>query len=646
MAKLTFLWHLHQPRYRTADGRVHAPWVLLHAAGEYLTLAYALKQTGVGGQVLNLTPVFLEQLLAYQQGRAQDPLLTALATPTSELSPQSIKELVRWAFMLHPRQLSRLPRLRALAGQLAGAKDDEIPSRLALPDLTDLQVLTVLAYAAPNARWEPLVAELLAKRRGYSQEDRRLIVEWLVGCPGKLLTLYRELADMGVEIATSPYAHPLLPLLLDTQVAAASVPPPPGGFPVFRSREDAALHVQKAQAFMAELGFSVQGFWPPEGAVSEEAVALYGEHKVAWLATDEGILAASLGHPVSGETGVAAELAVPWRLRGEGPALFFRHRGLSDFVGFKAQELPEAEAAQQFVAATVSASRHLPPEGGLLVALDGENPWSSYPEGGATFLTRLGELLAMTGELRLVTLRQRVAEEKPRELTRLHPGSWINASFATWIGHEEKRKAWELLARCREAGAAAGGESWLVAQGSDWWWWFGDDNPALLAPLYDRLFRWHLADALRAAGKEPLAELAVPVRKGETPLTVPLSRSWPTPVLDGRTTTYFEWAVAAWVEAEGCRLALRADGDSLWVRFEGASPRKVPLPVGVTLASGSHVVRYLLPVDRPGWCAVNRILEAALPLPGGNVLMVVDAPGVRFPPWGSYRLELLEVDEP
>lgn len=646
MTKLTFLWHLHQPRYRTADGRVHAPWVLLHAAGEYLTLAYALKATGLPGQVLNLTPVFLEQLLAYRDGRADDPLLAALATPASELSPEGAKELVRWAFMLHPRQLGRLPRLRALAGQLAGSQGDEVLARLSPPEITDLQVLTVLAYAAPNARWEPEIAELVHKGAGFSQKDRELAVGFLAGCPGKLLDLYRELADRGVEIATSPYAHPLLPLLLDTRVAEASVPTPPGGFPPYRSPEDAVTHIRKAKAFMGELGFAVRGFWPPEGAVSEEAVRLYGEEGVTWLATDEGILAASLGHPVSGETGLAAELAFPWQLGGEGPALFFRHRGLSDFIGFKAQEMAEAEAAHEFVGAVTAFARRLPSDGGLLVALDGENPWSSYPEGGATFLTRLGELLPMVGEVRLVTLSERLAEETPRKLPRLHPGSWINASFATWIGHEEKRKAWELLARCREAGAAAGGESWLAAEGSDWWWWFGDDNPTLLAPLYDRLFRRHLADALKRAGREPLPELSVPVRRGETRLTVPLSRCWPAPVLDGRTTTYFEWAVAAWVEGEGYRVAVRADGEHLWLRFEAPPGEKVPLPVTVALASGSHVVRYLLPADRPGWCAVGKILEAGLPLPSGNLLLVVETPRVRFPAWGSYRVELMEVDEP
>jgi len=645
MTKLTFLWHLHQPCYRTADGRVHAPWVLLHAAGEYLTLAHALRETGLAGQVLNLTPVFLEQLAAYAEGRAQDPLLEALATPARELSPEALGELVRWAFLLHPRQLARLPRLGELGEKLRGARSEELARRLSPGEITELQVLAVLAYAAPNARWEEPIAALVAKGAGFSSSDQQALVAWLASCPAKLLSLYRELAAT-VEIATSPYAHPLLPLLLDTRVAAASVPEPPGGFPRFASREDAAAHIREGLAFMEKLGFAVVGCWPPEGAVSPEAVALYGQHGVRWLATDEGILAASLGHPVSGETGVAAELASGWQLADGGPVLFFRHRELADFIGFKGQHLPEARAAQQFSEMLAAVVRKLPGDGGLLVALDGENPWSSYPEGGATFLLRLAEQLQLQGQLRLVSLRQRLAEETPRRLPRLHAGSWIGASFATWIGHEEKCRAWELLARCRQAGAHRGGRSWLAAQGSDWWWWFGDDNPTPLAPLYDRLFRLHLADALRAAGEEPLPELAVPVRRWETALRIPTSRTWPAPVLDGKSTSYFEWVLAQWVEGEGVRVGLWADGENLWLRLDPAKGGPVPLPVVVTLASGPHVVRYELPADRPGSCACGTILEASLPRLSGSVLMVVEAPGVRLPPWGSYRLEFFEVDEP
>ena len=40
---------------------------------------------------------------------------------------------------------------------------------------------------------------------------------------------------------------------------------------------------------------------------------------------------------------------------------------------------------------------------------------------------------------------------EPGRLDRLHPGSWINSVFATWIGHPEKTAAWEVLAAVRDA---------------------------------------------------------------------------------------------------------------------------------------------------------------------------------------------------
>ena len=50
--------------------------------------------------MLNLVPVFLEQLVAYRDGTARDPLLEALRTPARELAPDGQKELLRWAGLL------------------------------------------------------------------------------------------------------------------------------------------------------------------------------------------------------------------------------------------------------------------------------------------------------------------------------------------------------------------------------------------------------------------------------------------------------------------------------------------------------------------------------------------------------------------
>lgn len=654
MAKLTFLWHLHQPQYRTADGRVHAPWVLLHAGGEYLTLVHALSATRLSGQVLNLTPVLLDQLAAYRDGTASDPLLEALRTPARSLAPEGQRELLRWAFLLHSNQLRRWPRLAELAARAGGAPSEEAKRRFTTQDLTDLQVLLVLAYAAPNLPWEPELKELAEKGASFSDAARRQAVEWLAACPGRLLEGYRRLAGQsGVEISTSPYAHPIIPLLLGTDVVEESwAPHPAPAVPPFSAPDDAAEHLRLGLETARAFGFAPVGCWPPEGSVSQAAVALYGQYGVRWLATDEGILAASLGRALSSESGVGQELFRPWRLSAGGPAVFFRHRGFSDFIGFQASRFgDEAEAARDFVSHLRRTASQLPDEAGIVVALDGENPWTSYPQGGASFLITLARELEQSTQMRLSTLAERVEEETPVLLPRLHPGSWIGGTFATWIGHEEKNRGWELLARVRALGAARGGPSWLAAQGSDWWWWLGDDNPTLLAPLYDELFRAHLRDACTAAGVRAPAELAAPVRSAAVRLQVPLSSEWPAPVLDGVTTSYFEWSVATWVDAPGthqrfARAALRAEPGRLWLRVEGRSGIGPPVPLVVSLVTAKARTSWTLPADLPHGCAVGRCLEAVLPLPGGEVLLALESGGERLPQEGFWKLQLLEVDEP
>ena len=655
MAKLTFLWHLHQPQYRTADGRVHAPWVLLHAGGEYLTLVHALTATGLAGQVLNLTPVFLDQLAAYRDGTARDPLLEALRTPARHLTPEAQGELLRWAFLLHPNQLHRWPRLAELAARAGAVPREEARKRFTTQDLADLQVLLVLAYAEPNLPWEPELGGLAEKGGHFSDSARRQAVDWLAACPGRLLGAYRKLAsEEGIEISTSPFGHPIIPLLLDTGVVRDSwAPHPAPAVPAFSAPDDAEEHMRLGLDVMRNLGFAPVGCWPPEGSVSEAAVALYATNGVRWLATDEGILAASLGRALSSESGVGQELFQPWQLPAGGPMLFFRHRGFSDFIGFQASRFAdEADAARDFVFHLRRTASHLPADAGIVVALDGENPWTSYPQGGTKFLVTLARELEQSTQLRLVTLGERAAEETPTPLPHLHPGSWIGGTFATWIGHEEKNRGWELLARTRALGAFEGGQSWLAAEGSDWLWWFGDDNPTMLAPLYDELFRHHLRDACATAGIQAPPELAVPVRSAAVRMVVPLSSEWPPPVLDGKTTSYFEWSVAAWIEAPGthvrfARVALRAEPGRLWLRVEPRSGTEPPVPLVVLLVTPGRRTSWTLPADLPESCAVGHIVEAVLPLPDGQqVLLGLECNGERMPHEGLWKIELLDVDEP
>ncbi len=518
MATLSFLWHLHQPVYRTADEVAHAPWVALHAGGAYTTLASAILDSGGRGQVVNIVPTLLEQLLAYDRGSVRDPMMELVTRPVDTLDRAATATLVAWACHLAPRQLQRSPRLAELHTRANGSAPTTSHAAWSLDDLRDVQVLLILAHAGDQAWRDPRLEPLAVRGRDFDCDDHRCAVEWLDAQPGELIERWHRLANLpSVEISTCPYAHPIMPLLIDTSVVRESwAPRRAPKVPRFRRPEDARRQLRDGVDFMRRHGFETIGCWPPEGSVSADALSLYGDEGVTWLVTDEGILELSLARPLRNNEHSDPDLYRPWRLASASPTLFFRDRALSDRIGFEYGRWDdEVDAASDLVRRLLELARSLPEDAAIVIALDGENPWPHYPACGGVFLRELMSRVNQAGPgLQPATLTEVAARLTPGELPRLHPGSWIRGTFSTWIGDPEKTSAWRLLAAVRDAmpPEEALPPSMLLAEGSDWFWWLGDDNPTELAPLYDEIFRRHLADACAQAGIDPPVDLDSPLK--------------------------------------------------------------------------------------------------------------------------------------
>ncbi len=634
MAKLSLLWHLHQPSYRTADRVSHAPWAAVHAGGAYRTLAQAILSTGGRGQVVNIVPTLLEQLIAYRDATVHDPVIEALMTPAGDLTEAQRELLVSWGFHVSSRQMRRYPRLAEL-GRLRQVSNGRfrLSEAFGPGDLRDLQVLFVVAQAGEQAWRDDRLSELASQGRGFSPRDHEAVTAWLEAQPGELIGLWQQLAGLpGVEISTSPYAHPIMPLLADTGIVVESwAPNPAPAVPHFKHPDDAAWQLEQGLALMRSVGLDPVGCWPPEGSVSTEVMGIYADAGVEWLVTDEGILEKSLGRPLrDGGAAAAAELYKPWTLSGSSPVLFFRDRSLSDAIGFTYGRWDdEARAARSLVDDLVRLGRTLADDATIVLALDGENPWLHYPDSGGRFLRELMAALGETGDdLEPETLATLAGSAQPAVLERLHPGSWINGVFATWIGHPEKTAAWRLLAEVRSAIEQSGAPrppSLLVAEASDWFWWLGDDNPTELAPLYDEIFRLHLADACTQAGIAPPRGIEIPLKTIARTVAVPVSEQWQSPRFDGRVTSYFEWCFAAQVETNDDqpirRLSIWGGSDRLFLLIEGArAMQDIVADQGLTVQfEPENGPPATLVVDGDGWsgdgveCAIGRVAELALP---------------------------------
>jgi alpha-amylase/alpha-mannosidase (GH57 family) len=508
-------------------------------------MARALERHPLVHVTVNFVPSLLEQLEA-MLGGAKDALERLAERPADTLDDQEQRLVVDRSFSVHPdHAIAPRPRYaELLARRRAGLA-------FAPSDLNDVQCLFLLAWLGFAAREdEPAIDVLDRKGKGFGEDDKIVLLSAVRQAAAKVLPAWKHLCARGqVELSTSPYYHPILPLLIDSDAAGRARPddelPPRFAYP-----DDAREQIQLAMdAHLRLFGVPAQGMWPPEGALSPEAVRLYGECGVTWLCSDEGVLARSL-HGAQPEQAPAR--AHVWRYADT--RLLFRDRELSDRVGFRYARMSAMDATDDLLASALEI------DGIVGIFLDGENAWEAYPSRGATFLSTLYRALEAeqaVGRLCTRTVSEVIAAHEPRPLAELHSGSWIDAAFRIWIGDPEKNRAWSLLREARERLAQLArsrGETdprvqsakklLLAAEGSDWFWWLGEPFSSAEDPIFDELFRAHLEAAWRALGESPPAHLGLPIGKSTSrPQVTPTTLV--SPRIDGRQDRFYEWAGAA-----------------------------------------------------------------------------------------------------
>ncbi len=564
MVRLAFLWHHHQPCYRDpVTGHAPLPWPRLHGTKDYYGMARLVSEFPRIRATFNLAPTLIEQLEDFARSGASDAWLDVMRPEAASLSPEERQRVVELGFYANPKtMIAPFPRYEELfRKKLVGA-------RFSAQEILDLQVLSNLCWFHRTLLAEdPLLVRLREKGRGYTEEEKRALLDRAREVVASVLALYRRLEEQGqIEITTSPFYHPILPLLCNFRSALEAMPwlAPHLDFADVSLREDAEEQVRRAVALHERtFGRRPRGMWPSEGSVSADVVALAAAHGFRWIATDEEILAHSLGAPLrrdaEGNMIDGALLYRPWRARcgGAEVSIVFRDRRLSDLFGFDYHRDPEA-GVRDFLRRLAWIRDRVPLEDPLVsVILDGENAWEHYPEGAVSFFRALYGELQSCDWVETVRIGDEIARRPPGDvLPRLFAGSWIDHNFAIWIGHEDDRRAWRLLLEARKAlveAEAAGGlapekralawRSVYIAEGSDWTWWYGDDRSSGMDDVFDAIFRRHVGNVYRAIGRAPPPEVETPIASEHAP-PVKQPTGFLNVQVDGRRTSFFEWLAA------------------------------------------------------------------------------------------------------
>ena len=434
---VAFVWHFHQPVYRDPESRTYLlPWVYYHGLKNYHQMAVLLEEMG-GPWTFNFVPCLLEQLAEYAEGLADDPVRQALTKLPVRLKAQEVDLLRPFAPSETEPPCIQEQALRFFFSPLSGPGDER---------------------------------ETLLEREK----------EILTG----LVPRYARLNAEGLaELTTSPYYHPLLPLVFD--IRATDQEPRP--VLSFRYPEDGRAQILEGREYFKRVfGTVPRGMWPSEGGLSREVASAVAQSGFLFTLTDESLLWKSLPGPHD-----RCRLYQPYLC--DGLAVFFRDRELSDLIGFEYQRWRAEDAVRHFIARLEERARDAGDDGLCTIVLDGENPWGYYPENGVPFLRELFRRLPAVPGLRMTFLGDYLDKYPPTQELSLVPGTWLG-SFAQWTGHPAKNAAWERLAQARKrCGFSA---EIAVAEGSDWFWWYGEKDKN----VFDTLFRSYIRTAYAKAG--------------------------------------------------------------------------------------------------------------------------------------------------
>ena len=573
---IAFYWHMHQPVYQlTSGGDYLMPWVRLHAVKDYLDMAMWTKKFDKLKLNFNIVPILVDSIIDYAEKGAHDIHSRMTITPENELKQEDKIFILNNFFDANYQTMiltnPEYHRLYQIV-QTEGTNDTSIFTN---QEYADLMALFNLAWIDPSYKTSiPELKKLIKKGKNYTLEDRINIIEIQRDIIIKIIPSTKKLVEKNkIEITTSPYYHPILPILLDYKNIKKNQIPD-DDISNLKTELDAKVQTEMALDRIEEVfGKRPRGIWPSEHCVNGKTLELLSSLGVEWSISDEGILANSINfefeHDFKGYLKEPYHLLKTYRYKTKNTDLkmIFRDSAIPNLISFEYQNHnPIATANDLYDRIKVLQSKILSSpdrEHLLTIALDGENCWENYLEDGASFLKTLYTLITEDETLETVLISDyldNTKEDKP--LNKIAAGSWMNRNFKLWIDEPVKDIAWTYLKRVRQdfsnfvkreplnPNIELARRELFICEGSDWFWWYGEPNDSGRDNIFDFLFRTHLKNIYRYLDLDTPKYLDDPISNISTTKPSKYPKSLISPEINGKFVTTEEdiWNNAGFIE--------------------------------------------------------------------------------------------------
>ncbi len=567
---IAFHWHFHQPQYADPEDRKNSqPWVRLHAVREYYDLGLMMQKYPKIKSTVTLSSCLIEQIIQYEHG-FEDQFLSLIKLNPRDMAPETRSIFLTKIFDLYASESLMAKDVwsslyKTWKGRLEKGGIEKATKLTSEQEILDIQVLHLLGWSGNSVLNSERLEATLSKDSGFRLEEKANILKLHEELIPKIIPMYKELASANqIELAISPYYHPILPLIIDNDYGKIAD----------RYSEESSLHFEFPADAAKQLrdAFNLHqkvfdeepmGMFPPEGSICFEVMELAAREGVRWLITDEQILQRSIEEGLEPDMKYSA-----FHVEGieNSPAVFFRCQELSETISTEYFDMPPKDAVDDFfsslerIRASISGDhrKYIVP-----ITLDAENRWEFFPENGIQFLNELYSRLSDTETIRTVRMKDYLDEAGDLPvINNIQPGSNIDGNFNSWIGQEQKNRAWDVLTEAREAlekasetddiqkepykeRCEAAYRNILAAEGSDWFWWYGIRRTSPQGRLFDELYRSHITKVYSYLNLPIPDELSEPLDYYVEEVAA-APEAMLSPDVDGKETEPGEWEAAGY----------------------------------------------------------------------------------------------------
>ncbi len=603
---VAFIWHFHQPDYQAQKNGIRLmPWARLHAVKDYLDMLLFLDKFPNLKLNFSIVPALIDAIEDYSKD-AHDIHSKITITPVDELTDDDKLYILNYFFDANYENfISKNECYNRLYLKRYSRTD------IGINDFTPQEysdIMFLFNFVWFNTIWfdvYPELKEYAEKKSGYTYQDRLNIIEIERKIIRQIIPALKKYQDEGrIEILTSPYHHPVMPILLnpnDLKTPSLKYQMPDCKIAL---APDAREQIKMAKQKIKDVfGKDPQGIWPSEHCISMRTLELFSQMGFEWTVTDESVLSNSINKEfVRDFRGCyedpydACSLYHYTTKKGRDIKVIFRDSLIPNLIGFEYPHHDSVVCANDLfdrIKTVYDKLKNSPDETHLFtIAMDGENSWESYPKDGRIFLEKLYSLINDDDVIKTVLVSDYLNANKKssKRLKRVTAGSWGNQEFQLWIAEPTKNLAWQYLIQARDMIKKTAKSEFItkeqvnsakseiyIAEGSDWFWWYGEPNNSGQDHIFDFLFREHLKNVYKIMNKPVPDYLEMPlISMMGKPLKEP--RRNITPKINGIAKDNDEWIYAGCIDIPDGpvlqenklynRIYFGTDYDNLYLRFD------------------------------------------------------------------------------